>query len=156
MGEKEEIKKRILRFLKANTTAVISTLSPHNEPQAATINSTIDDDFNLYFIARQGSRKFASLAVHPEVGLVIGTDPKVPAMAEIQGIAHVIPAPPENIVDYFSKGMASDAPEWWPLFKSRAMDFKFFRVEVTWLRWLDLASSGDFHTLKGDFYEISK
>lgn len=154
MGEKEEIKKRILRFLKENSTGVIATVSAKNEPEAATINYTIDDDFNLYFIARQGARKFANLAVHPEVGLVIGTDPKVPAMAEIQGVAHVVPEPPKHIADYFAQGMTSDDPQWWPLFKSRAMDFKFFRVEITWLRWLDLASSGDFHTFKGNFYEI--
>lgn len=155
MGEKEAIKERILRFLKSNTTGVIATLSEHGEPQAATINYTIDDNFNLYFIARQGSRKFANLSAHAEVGLVIGTDPKVPAMAEIQGHAHAVPDPPQAIMDYFAKGMASDDPEWWPLFKSRAMDFKLFEVEITWLRWLDLASSADFHTFKGDLYEIN-
>lgn len=154
MAEKaEEIRKRILRFLQQNKTAVIATTSPKGEPQAATISYVVDEKFGIYFIARKGSRKFTNLSTHPNVGLVIGTDPKVPAMAEIQGVAHPIENPNIFVTDYFTKALASGDAEWWPLYKSRGVDFVFYRVDIQWMRWLDLATSGDFHIFDGDFYQ---
>lgn len=156
---KEEIQKRIRRFLKENTTAVIATISPKNEPNAATINyiiEEVEEDFSLYFIARKSSRKFENIMHNRNVGLVVGTDPKVPAMAEIQGIAHLIENPKPKIAEYFSKAMASGKQEFWPLVKAaKSMDYGFFRVEVEWLRWLDLVTSSDFHTFRGSFYEMT-
>jgi general stress protein 26 len=152
---KEEVRKRVLRFLREQKTAVIATVSPSGEPQAATISYLIDEHFNFYFIARKSSRKYVNLSHNRSVGLVIGTDPKIPAMAEIQGTAHVVETPDASTVGYFAKAMASDSSEYWPLFKSRGMDYVFFRVEITWLRWLDLATSTDFQTLEGSFYQVT-
>jgi general stress protein 26 len=156
--QKEEVRKRIAAFLKKNTTAVIATLSSNGEPNAATINYIIegDDDFSIYFIARKSSRKYANLMQNNNVGLVVGTDPKIPAMAEVQGVAHLIETPNQNILDYFSKAIASGSQEFWPLLKAaKSMDYVFFKVEIQWLRWLDLVESEDFHTFRGDFYEIT-
>jgi len=152
--DKEAVRKRVLRFLQGEKTAVIATVSPKGEPQAATITYVIDDQFNFYFIARKSSRKFANLLLNRSVGLAVGTDPKVPATVEIQGTAHAVESPDASVVDYFSNAMQSDDPEWWPLFKSRGMDYVFFRVEIQWLRWLDLAVSGDFQVFQGDFYQV--
>jgi uncharacterized pyridoxamine 5'-phosphate oxidase family protein len=152
--KKEEVRSRILRFLQQNKTAVIATLSAQGEPQAATISYIVDEQFDIYFIARKGSRKFINLSTHQNLGLVVGTDPKVPAMAEIQGVAHPVENPNPFVADYFAEALASEDPEWWPLYKSRSMDFVFYRVEIQWMRWLDLATSGDFHVFRGDFYEI--
>jgi len=154
--KKEEVKSRIMRFLRQNKTAVVATLSTEGEPQAATIAYVLDEQSDIYFIARRGSRKYVNLMTCPKVGLVVGTDPKIPAMAEIQGVAHPVDDPGSFVADYFAKALASGDPEWWPLYKSRGVDFVFYRVEVQWMRWLDLATSGDFHIFRGDFYQVEQ
>ena len=88
------------------------------------------------------------------VGIVVGTNPKIPATAQIQGVAHIIQDPNHFVVNYFSKAMNSDDSEWWPLFKSRGVDYVFFRVEIKWLRWLNLDITGYPETYQGDFYQI--
>lgn len=151
---KQKAKKRVLKFLQQHKTAVIATISPDNKPQAATITYILDDDFSFYFMTKKNSRKFKNILHNPDVGIVVGTDPKIPATAQMEGEAHVIKDPHHFMVNYLSKAITIADPEWWPLLKPRGVDYAFFKVTITWLRWLNLDITGYPETYQEDFHQI--
>lgn len=129
----QELRDRVLAFLRGHQTAVLGSLSPGGEPQGATVTGAWDDGFSFYFFTRRDSRKFRNLAVNPHVSVVVGFEPDTRGTVQAQGTAtmvgdHTQLAPYAEIIDTGA----------WPLLRQQGMDFIFFKVEVDWLRWLDV------------------
>lgn len=81
-------------YLKTQSVAVLSTISPAGFPQAATIfftpRFTDGENFELYFATREHTRKYANLAANPNVAMVIGMDFKNPYTVQLQGVAELV------------------------------------------------------------------
>lgn len=79
--EKELIKK----WLREHKYCVLAT-SYRNKVWAATVNYSIDDDFNIYISTNPESLKFQNLLKNPSVCLVIDSQAREGTL-QIQGIA---------------------------------------------------------------------
>jgi nitroimidazol reductase NimA-like FMN-containing flavoprotein (pyridoxamine 5'-phosphate oxidase superfamily) len=79
--EKEFIKK----WLKGHKYCVIAT-SYQDKPWAATVNYTVDDNFNIYISTRPDSLKFQNILRNSTVCLVIDSQTREGTL-QIQGVA---------------------------------------------------------------------
>ena len=86
--QKEVIKK----WLKKHKYCVIAT-SHKGKPWAATVNYTVDDNFNIYIATRPNSLKFQNILKNPTVCLVIDGQDREGTL-QIQGVAE--PLKPKN------------------------------------------------------------
>jgi len=153
MTQDEKLKKQVLAFLQNHRTAAIATVSKRNEPQVAAVNYIMDDEFNLFFITRKGSRKFENLEHSKRVGILVGNDPKVPAVVQIQGNAEILPDS-HYMANFISKQIDVNDAQWWPILKTRGLDFVLFKVTIDWLRWLNLDITGYPQTYMKDFQQV--
>lgn len=148
-----ELQREARAFLQKHKTCVLGTLAADGEPQGATMTYICDDDFNFYFVTRKESRKHRNLLADPRVSIVVGVDPEAPGTAQAQGKAEVLNEP-HFMIHYFEKIVDISAPEWWPLFALEGMDFVFFKVTPTWLRWLNLDAGTYPRTYREGFQQI--
>lgn len=150
----EQQRKEVLMFTQKNKSAVLATVSPEGEPQAATITHLMDNDFTLYFVTKKESRKFQNITHNPRVSIVIGTDPSVPTTVQIQGRATVIPKPHHFIIAHLTKKINLTDVEWWPLLKAQKGEHEFIKVEIDWMRWLNLSTTGNDETFADGFQQL--
>ena len=75
-----------LAFLKANRAGVIATVSSEGTPHASVVYYVTDDSFNIYFVTKIDSRKYASIKANPTVAFTVG-HLDVPQTLQIEGIA---------------------------------------------------------------------
>jgi general stress protein 26 len=66
-----ESRERLLEFLKNNNVGVLATASNTGIPHAATIYITFDQDLNIYFVTRKGTRKSQNLQGNAQAALAI-------------------------------------------------------------------------------------
>ncbi len=155
-----------LAYLRSQVTAVVSTVSTQNMPEAATVFYWIDETgsnrFNVYFITHRHSRKFANLLNNHHVAIVVGAAFE-PRTMQIEGEAELVdvgdgiknmthlakrlakkPAMSMLYAGYFSPKN--------PFGKLPGTDMGVFRVRVTWARFMTHAKeTKDIH-----FHQIVK
>jgi general stress protein 26 len=153
MPADEKLKNQVKSFLQIHRTASLATVSEHGEPQVATVNYVLDDNFNFFFIVRKHSRKFKNLESNKKVGILVGGDPQIPVIVQMQGIAEPV-RDEKNIVEYFSKEVELNDKSWDVLFKTPGVDFMLFKVKIEWLRWLNLNLTAYPETYMKDFEQI--
>jgi nitroimidazol reductase NimA-like FMN-containing flavoprotein (pyridoxamine 5'-phosphate oxidase superfamily) len=78
-------KQFIKKWLKDHKYCVIAT-SFKDRPWAATVNYTVDDNFNIYISSRPDSLKFQNILSNPTVCLVIDSQTREGTL-QIQGLA---------------------------------------------------------------------
>lgn len=84
-------KGKILRFLKTQQLAVISTIDPsETTPKSALIAYVEDENLNLYFQTGEHTRKAQNLKKNPNVSLVIGLELKDLITVQYEGQASKI------------------------------------------------------------------
>lgn len=137
-------REKTLNYLKEHSLCVIATANMQGEPEAATINYFVDDDFNLFFITRKDTRKHANLLANPRVAIVVGTEPE-PHTVQLQGDAVFLEN--EDELKAFSDALEL-RPELFQLYfasmrrhpifpRAQESDVSIIRVDIRWLRWLD-------------------
>ncbi len=139
MEDKEGLKRRAFGFLNEKEVAVISTISENNEPTAATILFSIDDDFNFYFITRRQTRKFKNLQINKSVAIVVGTELE-PGTIQMQGEAQLLEG---NEAENFFKEISENKKDllklyYGPYLLVPGLDFAIFKVKINWMRHLRL------------------
>ncbi|MGB6838679.1 MAG: pyridoxamine 5'-phosphate oxidase family protein [Microgenomates group bacterium] len=75
----------IKKWLKSHKYCVIAT-SYEDKPWAATVNYTIDDDFNIFISSRPNSLKYQNILENPTICLVIDSQTREGTL-QIHGIA---------------------------------------------------------------------
>ena len=75
----------LLRFLRRNKHAVISSLAAHGAPQSAVVGVAITDALEIIFDTLDDTRKHRNLRADPRCSLVIGWDEE--KTAQIDGVA---------------------------------------------------------------------
>ena len=136
MKKSEQIRQRAHVFLSGYLEAVISTVNQYNHPQAAMVYYIADDDFNLYFLTRQSSRKYANLQHNPAVAVVVA-DPINQISIQLEGKAKDISdqkqTPPfaERLLSLLNDKHFHTAP----LFQIDSGAARVIRVTPEWLRY---------------------
>ena len=65
-------KTEVLKFIKAQSLAVQSSVSPSGQPQSAVIGFVMSDDFYFFFDTLETTRKAQNLRQNPMISFVIG------------------------------------------------------------------------------------
>lgn len=133
--------------------AVISTVAENGEPQSAVVTFIVDDEFNIFFVTRKSSRKFANLMKNPRVAVVVGFDPEHPSTIQMHGNAKVPEANRMTLLLKFSQALIT-REKWWPLLKIAGLDFVVMEVKIDWARWLNLDASTHDENFRENFTEL--
>ena len=129
MGTQEELQTAI-DFAVEQRLAVLSTVSPSSQPQAALMGVAITRDLEIVFDTRNTTRKYANLLANPKAAFVIGCLGE--KSIQYEGIAielagdelkHYLPI-------YFSAFPDGVERQSWP-------GMTYFLVRPTWLRYCD-------------------
>ena len=137
---KQKIKSGALTFLRENKVAVLSTTT-NNEPHAAAIYYIIDDEFKLYFVTDPESRKAKDIKSNSKVAIVVGAGPEI---STIQGGGEAIEDVPKTveILNEISAKLNPNESHHWPIMKLNHKSLVCFRVEFSWLNWLNMDLTG--------------
>ncbi|HEY3838721.1 MAG TPA: pyridoxamine 5'-phosphate oxidase family protein [Bryobacteraceae bacterium] len=129
MGTKEELQTAI-DFAVGQRLAVLSTVSPSNQPQSALMGVAVTPDLEIVFDTRNTTRKYANLLANPRVAFVIGCVGEICAQyegiaAELKGVAldRYLPV-------YFAAFPDGVDRRSWP-------GMTYFLVRPKWLRYCD-------------------
>ncbi len=146
---KADMQVQIVNFLRNHDLAVVATVSDHKIPEAATVGYYFDDDFNFYFLTRKESRKAQNLARNPNVAAVVGTTAG-PNSVQLEGKAEVLQSGSEEYKKLLVKFAAIKVLYYGPFLKMAGIDFVIVKVEINWLRWLDINEMTD----REEFYQL--
>jgi hypothetical protein len=80
---------RMYRFLYAHPVGVLSSVTPDHDPHGAVVYFSIDKAFNIYFLTKNGTRKYDNITHNNHVMLTV-FDPVTQTTAQVTGIAHEI------------------------------------------------------------------
>lgn len=137
----EEIKNKILVFLKKYTLTVISTIDVGGQkPESAVIAFTERDNLDIVFGTSNTSRKYKNILNNPHVSFVIGWDGAV-GTVQYEGIAKELPI--EESHEYSQAQVAKNPHS--EKFVQRP-DQRYFLVKPTWIRFVDNAE-GQVHEI---------
>jgi len=119
-------------FLSGQGLAVMSTVSPHAEPEAALINYGVTNDLELIFETLQTSRKYANLARNPRTALVINGENGSEGTWETCQYEGIVDRPDEFALEpyldiYFAARPEGRQHRGWP-------DLVYLRIRPTWIR----------------------
>ena len=132
-------------------TGVIGTVSENSTPETSTMYYIQDNDLNIYFVTRSGSRKYKNITKNPHVSFVISSE-HPPKTIQLEGVAGEVLDPNEQ-VDYFNKLIAkiTESSAMPPVEQIVAGEMVFMKMTTTWAR------LGNFIVMKeGDkFIEIT-
>jgi len=130
-------KESFFSYLKEQTLAVIATTSSDAQPEAATVDYFMDDNWNIYVLTHKETRKVENIQKNNKVAVVVGTV-LATHTAQIEGKARIIkPSDPEfsDLLLHFA-GLKSLYAS--PLFKITGVDLVIIKITITWLRWLEI------------------
>lgn len=123
---KEEFIKLIERFIADNSLAVLATVKPNGEPEAACVEFVVLDNLNLGFCTQISYRKYKYLRNTPQIAIVFGGQNNITvqyegAAIEVNGESDVSLA----IKARFGSDFAS------------LVEARFFRISPTWAHYSD-------------------
>jgi len=65
---------QVVTFLRKHKVAVVATVAPDGQPQAAVVGIATSDELEIIFDTVEASRKFQNLSFEPRVAVVVGWD----------------------------------------------------------------------------------
>jgi pyridoxine/pyridoxamine 5'-phosphate oxidase len=97
------IQETILQELRSDNRhlGVLSTVNEVGHPQSASMYYIAGDDMSLYFVTREGSRKYMNILKNPHVSFVV-THEHPAHTVQLEGIAHEVTDAHEED-EHFSK-----------------------------------------------------
>jgi general stress protein 26 len=131
----------IRQFLANNRKAVLSTVSPSGNPEAAMMLYVVEDiDLVLYWGTKKSFRKYENLKANPHVAVTVMQAVEDPLVTvQLEGVVEFIaPEQEEFVYSLFDHKNPSK------FFVRGASDFVLFKVVPQWVRILD-GTSGQLH-----------
>ncbi|MRG58410.1 hypothetical protein GE115_00755 [Agromyces sp. CFH 90414] len=134
-------RKSMVSYVLARPEAVVATLGPGGEPQAAYLPVTATDRGEFVFDARRDSRKVANLLRDPRVALVIGG--RDGTTLQVQGVADL---PTDAALERCAAAYVGTFPEFADSVRSESI--VVVRVRPDWARF------GDYRGDTGSIVEV--
>lgn len=135
-------RKDALRFLKEYHAGVVASVSKEGAPHASAVYYVADDSFNIYFLTKLNSRKYAAIQAHPSVAFTIGRL-DVPQTLQIEGVAIELRHEEEkaaHVPDLMRTLMANN-PVYIPIAKMDS-EVVIMWLQPKWIRWGDFSAPG--------------
>jgi len=145
---KEEIRNKVIGFLKNHELAVVATISD-NKPEAATVGFLTDEELNFFFMSKKTSRKIENLKTNSNIAIVIGTE-KGSNTLQVEGDAKVFFDSDQEFAQVVTKISNIEPIYYGPLLKMGGTDFAIVKVKPNWIRWLDFNDL----TGKEEFFQL--
>jgi general stress protein 26 len=122
---------------------VISTIHADGKPEAAVVYFSSDENMNIYFTTRAGTRKYKNLLQNPHAAFVVYSE-NPPKTMQIEGTVVAITDPYQQTV-LFSKlvGKVTENDDLPPIDKMPESEIMFMKLSPTWAR------MGDFELSQG-------
>lgn len=89
-----ESNQRIYEFLKTHPIGVLASVDPNNDPHAAVIYYSVDDDFNLFFTTKRDTKKHDNLK-HKDHVMLVAYEASSQTTVQVTGTAEDITDTPE-------------------------------------------------------------
>lgn len=130
-----------LVFLKELNAGVLATAGHDNIPHATVIHFVCDDAFNLYFLTKKNSRKYAAIQAHPQVAFTVGRS-DIPRSLQIEGVASEIvnDESKQDRIDALMNVLATHVPGYVPVAKLDG-ELALMWIQPKWIRWNDFSKS---------------
>lgn len=122
-------KEELFAFLQRHRLAVLATVSPSNQPEAAVMGYAVTSDLEIVFDTVRSARKYANMLANPRVALVIGWDQ---VTLQYEGVAE---EPTGERLDQYKEiyfGTYPDGRE-----RQAWTGITWFKVRPTWIRYSD-------------------
>lgn len=139
-------------FLKRHDTGIIASSNLKSEPHASLVNYLIDEELNIFFMARDGSHKFKNITFNPPICLVVCSD-QFANSVEVKGYAYKV-ADNSKTNDMLGKLAASikrKNPGPLPILHYPGSEIFLFRLEPHTLTYADFYTS---HHTDGEYFEL--
>lgn len=121
----------LYNFISQNKLAILSSVTPENNPEAALVGIAVTPDLKIIFDTVTDSRKYKNLIHNPRIAFVIGwNDEKT---IQYEGVAII---PVDNELEEIKKIYFQTFPDG----KQRASSWKnvvYFCVKPIWIRFSD-------------------
>lgn len=116
-------------FVEQHCLGVLGTVDPHGEPWGSAVFYANDEDGNVYFLTRDGTRKYQNLAANPRVSFVI-FDESHRQTLQMTGLARPV-SDPAAIADWSAKirGAISQADPDLPVDHMENGDYHLIKLE---------------------------
>src|SRR3989338_7103029 len=135
-GMNNEIRDKLSFFLGSQKSrlGVVSTVSAGNKPESAFVYFAFDEDYNIYFVTREGSRKYKNLLQNKKIAFVTATE-NPPQTLQLEGTAEVIHDPEEQ-KRLFEElvGLASAKHFSPPISQIDEGGIQFIKISPAWIR----------------------
>jgi len=80
----------VLQFMRSQSLAVQTSVSPSGRPQAAVVGFIVTDDFEVFFDTLESTRKATNLRTNPNMAFVIGgLTSRDERAVQLEGVADV-------------------------------------------------------------------
>jgi general stress protein 26 len=89
-----ESNQKIYDFLKEHSIGVLATVDPNNNPHAATVYYSIDEEFNIFFTTKRETKKHDNLR-HNNHAMLVTYEAFTQTTVQITGVAEDISETPE-------------------------------------------------------------
>lgn len=120
----------LVQFIRARGLAVLATVSPDGQPQAAVVGVTATDDGDIVFDTIRTSRKFVNLTRQPRVAIAIGCDWDDEQTVQLEGTAGEVPQDDPAVAAYYQQFPTGRERAAWP-------GIVYVRVRPEWARYSD-------------------
>ncbi len=132
-----------LSFLKTHTAGVLASISRDDKPHASAVYYVADDSFNIYFLTKLNSRKYAAIQAHPDVAFTVGRL-DVPQTLQIEGVAIELRSEEEKAAHGpdLMKALVDNNPVYIPIAKMDDSEVVIMWLQPKWVRWGDFSAHG--------------
>ncbi len=127
----------LLTFMRTQRWAVLSSVSPDGEPQAALVGIVTTNRLEIFFDTTDTTRKFTNLVLNPRVAIVVGgwTDGDERTV-QYEGVADVPSGEDMEELKLLYLSVFPDGRE-----REKLPSIAYFRVTPEWLRYSDFRKS---------------
>ncbi len=133
-------REEVYAWLTEANSGMLATVSADGEPHISTIFFVVDEDFNMYFSTKTGTRKYGDMQENNRVALAV-TDERLLVTVQLRGTVTTLKEG-ENEKGSFVRLMAADnrGARWMPpISKIDAGEYVMMKITPTWLRYGDFS-----------------
>lgn len=128
-------KEKIIKFIKSEKYAVISSINNASHPESALVAFSEKDNFEIIFASNEKSRKVQNILLNPNISMVIGLGKDHMTSVQIEGTARVLKLDEaEEYIDLHTK----KHPEFKELIKTPGECI--IVVSPFWVRYTDVSN----------------
>lgn len=127
-------KNDVLEFIKKQSLAVISTVTPDHKSESAVMAYSVKDDLTLIMSTEPNTRKYQNIQNNQYVSVVIGGLKDDPTL-QIDGIAKILNTLEETEAKTFALAQHPELKDY------LSTTCKFFTISPVWLRYSDFSQN---------------